>query len=243
MLRLALVAIPALSLLGCVPSLPGTNTNLCVFCLHSSASTAVGTNPNRPSSPDGPLSSLPDTALEGAAGAVPEAGDGSGEAAAPVDQAVTEPPPPPTEAEAEPGPDLAQRIRDAEGFCYVPCRGPKGGLHLGYGRRITTGEAMVLPGPITIARAEELLSRDLADARSAAERVVGEPVWSGLTRPRREVLIELAYMVGEDGLRKFERMLGALHAGDWRQASIEVIVSALRPPARVARLSTMMREG
>ena len=131
----------------------------------------------------------------------------------------------------EPLSDLAQTLREAEGFSASPYAGPNGVPHIGYGHRLTHAEA------------DALLAQDIADARAAAQRVVGEPTWSGLTERRRDVLAEMAYMAGPTGLGRFRKMLEAVRAGDYDRAADEITASLLRPPARAGRLATAMREG
>ena len=128
-------------------------------------------------------------------------------------------------------PDLAQRLRDAEGFCERPCRGPEGASHIGHGHRITPAEA------------DALLEKDMADARAAAERIVGESAWGGLTAPRRDALVEIAFMAGPTGLARFREMLAALRAGDYARAADEITNSALTPAVRRDRIAALMRQG
>ena len=235
-----IVVLLVVLLAGCIPSLPGTNTAICIFCTESSSTghggsgAAAGESPEMPALPVG-LPGLPAPA-DGAPATAPapsaeaEGDDPAPEAKAP-DLALRlrdfVPDASPTEAG---DPELAQTLRDAEGFCASPCVGPNGHLHIGYGHLITRAEG------------DRLLARDMAVAAETAERVVG-PAWAALSKRRRQVLIEMAYMLGDTRLRKFGEMLPALRAGDYARAADEIADSALMPPTRVARLAAAMREG
>ena len=135
--------------------------------------------------------------------------------------------------ETDSSPDLAATLREAEGFSATVYPDPNGVPHIGYGHRITPAEA------------DALLAADMASARAAAERVVGEPTWGGLSETRRDVLVEMAYLVGETGLAGFARMLDALRAGDFDAAADEIVASRLggQVPTRTARLAATLREG
>lgn len=261
-LGLLAVAGLVLSGAGCVP---GSSINVCALCLHSHASTRSGNTPTNSEATPGAAAALPALPLPGSTPPIPtarapapggsvEPGDddpanpnpgGAGPGAAPPAEqppgATTGAREPPAQADdpgpavaAGPGeaqPDLAQRLRVAEGFSATPYPDPGGVPHIGYGHRLTRAEA------------EALLARDIADARAAAERVVGAPTWNGLTERRREVLAELAYMAGPTGLARFTKMIEAVRAGDYARAADEINISLLRPPTRAVRLANMMREG
>lgn len=164
---------------------------------------------------------------------------------------VADPPPePPTAEVADPDPEpppavrlqapdlssddgLADRLRSAEGLRLTPYTDQFGTVHIGYGHRIDAAEA------------EQLLAEDLAEARAAAERVVGADVWSRLDGVRREVLAEAAYVLGPTGLAKFHRMLTAVRAGQYELAASELRDSAwaAQAPARVDGLAARMATG
>ena len=136
------------------------------------------------------------------------------------------------DAAAAPG-DLAATLREAEGFSPTIYPDPNGIPHIGYGHQLTPAEA------------EALLAADMATARAAAARVVGEPAWGDLDEARRDVLVEMAFMAGEEGLAGFRRMLGAVRVGDIEAAADEILASRLAEqlPDRARRLAAAMREG
>lgn len=269
MARIIVVLALCVAVSGCIP-VPGSTLNACIGCFHSTASTAIGEAPDAPETPAAAIPASPAALLD--AGTPPttdteEASPGRAPGEAHTDGAVQSPPAPanpvpapalpstePTPAApgagagagdapaaapadaaptSESDPGLAATLREAEGFCATPCRGPNGKVHIGYGHALR----------ITRADGDALLAQDIADARAAAERVVGAPTWNGLTERRREVLTEMAYMAGPTGLARFEKMLAAVRAGDYARAADEITASLLRPPTRTVRLAHMMREG
>lgn len=242
-------ALPLLS--GCIPGLGlGGGTTVCMFC--STSSSATGAVP--------PPGEAPAPAAEGA----PEAEPGAG---TPPGLSDLAPPPPPdadgpgslldalplpdslpglgslpgAQSEAPPGEDAGAALEDAlgaglrerEGLELNPYLDQSGRIHIGYGHSITVDIA------------ERLLEEDMADALAAARRVVGEVAWAELTTARRQVLAEMAYMLGETGLSGFENMLAATRTGDYALAADELLDSELaaQSPSRATRLAALMRRG
>lgn len=134
----------------------------------------------------------------------------------------------PERAVAEP--ELAERLREAEGFCGMPCGEP---AHIGYGHFL----------PLDAGSGDALLEYDISQATAAAERVAGGPLWERLTQRRRQVLTEIAFMSGGGGLGGFTEMLQALRAGDYARAADEIVDSDLQPVRRAVELAELMREG
>ena len=256
-----IVALAALLsvLTGCVP-VPGSTVNACILCSHSEVSAYLGGAPSGPdASPEIPAPSEALSALLGAGSQpdtnTPEAAPGAADATAasvplpetalpaPGPASATEPAPsapnagpgadvaPATEPPPDPEDPLAARLREVEGLSLTSYPDTGGVMHICHGHQITRGTC------------DRLLAQDLHDARVAAKRVVGEPTWSALSTVRREVVVEIAFMAGEGGLSGFERMLEALHAGDFGLAGDEIVASLLKPPARRDWLAEMMREG
>ena len=88
-----------------------------------------------------------------------------------------------------------------------------------------------------------LLEHDWLEAEAGARRVAGDPLWHALTERRRQVLTEIALMAGATGLAGFTEMWKAVRAGDYGRAADEIVLSTLKPPARVGRLQAAMLEG
>ena len=232
----AVLPAAVLALSGCVP-IPGSSVNItaCIGCFDAEASARIGAPPGDSAAPE-PPAPLPAQLHAGAPAATDTQGSSPGEdpqaPASSVEPARAAPgagsgegdPPVPT------GP-LADRVRVAEGLSLTPYEDDGGVKHICYGHRVTIGDC------------DALLAEDLAAAEAGAERVVGEPTWSSLTERRREVLTEIALMTGATGLSRFERMLEALHAGDWTGAADEIVLSNLKPPTRAVALANLMRDG
>lgn len=248
-LALAGLALCASIVTSCIPAIPGTNTAVCIFCVRSSSTGESGSGGSGgEASAEAPAPGLPK--IPGLPGPpAKKNGEAASEAPAPAPasdpglmlslrdftpppEAAAGDPAPPAPASDDADPELAETLRDAEGYCATPCPGPNGHIHIGYGHLV-----------MSRAEADELLAADMAIAAESAERVVGRLTWADLTTRRRKVLVEMAYMLGEEGLRGFERMLRALWAHDFDRAADEIVDSHLVPPGRVARLAAAMREG
>ena len=137
---------------------------------------------------------------------------------------------------------LSRSIREHEGLRLAPYSDANGQRHIGYGHKIVPNESF--PLGITVTEAERLLSADIAEAKAIARRVPGVD-WDGLDTVRRDVLVETAYVLGEDGLRSFPRMLAAVSGSDYETAADELLDSlwATQSPARVATLARRLRTG
>ena len=174
--------------------------------------------------------------VEGGARPSPAAaGPGAATATGPAEGAPKPPPEPAADAPAPtpgPVPDLAA-IAEAEGFSPERYVGPGSAPHIGHGHRVTPAEAGAL------------LEADMAAALAAAERVVGNSYWASLSEGRREVLAELAFILGETGLRGFEQLLAAVRRADFVQAAAEIVASRMAEqiPARATGLARRMRDG
>lgn len=113
---------------------------------------------------------------------------------------------------------------------------------IGFGQ---TGPKIVEGMTITLAEAEAMLERSANLARDAAMRVIGLETWSKLSEPRRLVLCDMAYQMGEGGLAAFVRTLKAIREGRYSDAAIFMKQSlwAKQTPNRANRNITMMLTG
>ena len=226
---------------GCIPGLPvgagGGLVNACVLCFGSSS--ALTTTPEPKAEADtNTEAGAQAPAIPKPATPVPVPPSATQVPPAPVDGAETgsgapepdAPPAPETETPPESDPELMLRLREMEGLSLEPYPDVNGVEHICYGHQIT------------VATCDKLLEADMEIAAETAERVVGEPTWSGLAECRKHVLIEMAYMLGDSRLRKFDDMLPALRAGDYDTAAAEIFLSRLRPPTRAVSLANAMRE-
>lgn len=72
------------------------------------------------------------------------------------------------------------------------------------------------------------------------------PLWSKLNEPRKAVLLNMAYQLGQDRLSKFKKMLAAVSSEDWETAAFEMrnsIWAKHDSPARAVRLAKVMETG
>jgi len=72
-----------------------------------------------------------------------------------------------------------------------------------------------------------------------------DPDISPLREAQQEVLVEMAYQLGYDGLKKFEKMWLAIQAGDCETAVKEMLDSkwASQTPSRANRLAIKFYDG
>lgn len=113
---------------------------------------------------------------------------------------------------------------------------------IGFGQ---TGPKVVPGLKITMAEAEVMLERSANIARDAAMRVIGLETWEKLSEPRRLVLSDMAYQMGEGGLAAFVRTLRAIREERFSDAAILMGQSlwAKQTPNRARRNIAMMHTG
>lgn len=58
-----------------------------------------------------------------------------------------------------------------------------------------------------------------AVASGEAAHLAGTSRWSALSDQRRAVLTDMAFQMGAHGLAMFQKMLTAIHAGNWQEAA------------------------
>jgi lysozyme len=88
-----------------------------------------------------------------------------------------------------------------------------------------------------------LLDDDLKDCMAACAKAF--TFWGTLDEGRRDVLVEMAFQIGIDGLRKFAKMLAAIASHDFKAAAAAGIDSlwAKQTPARAHELMHRMEYG
>lgn len=90
--------------------------------------------------------------------------------------------------------------------------------------------------------AEYLLSEDLEVAVAACRKIF--PDFDSISGPRKAVLANMAFNLGETRLRSFKKMVAAVVAKDYKQASLEMLNSkwASQVKQRANRLAKSMSE-
>ncbi len=131
---------------------------------------------------------------------------------------------------------LVDSLKEHEGFRADAYIDTTGHLTIGYGQRVDElrvskeeAETWLIDGIVSKTRELETF---------LAFRAVKDPV-------RRDVLIEMAYNLGVDGLMKFRNMWAAIKAQNWDEAAVQMLDSlwAKQVGARAHTLATRMKQG
>lgn len=144
--------------------------------------------------------------------------------------------------------DFFQRIKRHEGFCKFPKPDNqyKGSAYvIGYGCDITLQEAKTIYSDgISIADAETLLNERLNEIEN---HLFDTFPWmlQELDEERQNVVAEMAFQMGVQGVRDFPKMLQALRMEDYETAAKEMLNSSWhkQTKARCEELSEIMRTG
>lgn len=115
----------------------------------------------------------------------------------------------------EPSRILRERIKRHEGFSSDPYVDPLGHITIGYGHKVE---------PMSQYEAEQLLDVDLRQARIQATSLF-DKIWLGLNDTRRDVLTEMVFQMGKEGVSKFVKMRQALVNCDYETAAKEMVNS------------------
>ena len=127
---------------------------------------------------------------------------------------------------------LIGSIMKHEGFEGKPYKDTEGFLTIGYGTKL----------PINKEEGKLLLNYRLDKLKS--ELVQKEPGILNLPPDKQDVLFEMAYQMGVNGVLKFKRMWKALENFDYIQAAVEMLDSrwATQTPSRAQALAKIMGE-
>ena len=131
---------------------------------------------------------------------------------------------------------LREQIARDEGLRLKAYKDAVGKTTVGYGRNLDdTG--------ISIAEADLMLANDLT--RASADVLTHLPWATGLGEVRLAVLVNMSFNLGIGGLMEFTRMLRHCQAGEWTQASNEMLDSkwAGQVGIRSERLAQQMVTG
>ena len=140
-------------------------------------------------------------------------------------------------------PFIDQDIRADEGFRANAYPDPLSGgdpWTIGYG---STGPGIVKGVTWTLAQA----AADQTKRRQAIEVALDQAIswWRNLCDERQDVLVNMSYNMGVQGMLAFHHMLAAAQAGDFRTAAAEMLASAWanQVKSRAVRLATQMMNG
>jgi len=127
--------------------------------------------------------------------------------------------------------DLISNIKKSEGFVGTVYQDSLGIDTIGYGTKM----------PLDEDEAALLLEHRLEKFCFALE--TAKPNMMELSEPRKDVLYEMAYQMGINGVLKFKNMWAAIEEGDFHIASLEMLNSkwAKQTPLRAKKLAKIMR--
>lgn len=108
---------------------------------------------------------------------------------------------------------------------------------------IGIGTLLSAPGGITASEADMLLRNRVSIATSAAERLA--PGLAKSDPVRFDVVVELAFQLGMNGLSKFVNTLRAINERRWEDAAAGMLASlwATQTPVRAKALAKVMSTG
>jgi lysozyme len=115
--------------------------------------------------------------------------------------------------------DGIEQLRRHEGFRTHAYKCSEGKITIGYGRNIDEDGG---PG-ISKAEAEFLLANDVATYEASVKARI--PLYADLDPVRQDILVNMAFNMGVDGLMKFRKMLKAIAQQDWEKAGREMLDS------------------
>jgi lysozyme len=136
-------------------------------------------------------------------------------------------------------PFITKDLRRDEGFIPHAYKDTEGLLTIGIGRLIDQSRN----GGITEAEAEFLLANDLKRFEAGLDAKL--PWWRTLSDERQDVLLNMAFNMGVDGLLTFKNTLAMVKAGDYAGAAKNMLNSkwATQVGGRASRLADQMRTG
>lgn len=131
---------------------------------------------------------------------------------------------------------LRDRIIRHEGVSLVPYKDTLGKLTIGVGRCLDTQG-------ISQDEAQYLLDNDI---ENVVAKVNSSLPWvQSLDDRRRDVLYEMAFQLGINGLLGFKNTLAAINANNWSSASVAMLNSAWhkQTPKRCEELANIILNG
>jgi len=127
---------------------------------------------------------------------------------------------------------VIESLKEEEGFRGMPYEDIRGYPTIGYGIKL----------PITEKEAEILMRyRLLTKINKLSEK---EPLFIILPEKAQEVILNMVYQMGVDGVLEFKNMWAALKRGDYKKAADEMLDSKWakeQTPERAKRLAEIMR--
>ena len=128
---------------------------------------------------------------------------------------------------------VADDLRKFEGLRLNAYRDTQGFWTCGYGHRCAEGTKM------TLLAAEKALADDISCAERGAKAVF--PTFSAHPQHVQDVLVELTFQIGTDGMRKFIKFGQAIQSRDYALASACLIDSRFHSQCKI-RCETLARK-
>lgn len=130
---------------------------------------------------------------------------------------------------------LLEQLKSDEGLRLKPYKCTEGYDTIGYGRNLETNG-------ISENEAETMLMNDIC---RVMESLNNQGLLIDHTKPRQDVLINMAFQLGVSGLLKFKKMIRALDDRNYSEAAKQMLDSrwATQTPNRANRLAKQMRSG
>jgi len=130
---------------------------------------------------------------------------------------------------------LRERIKKHEGYATVPYYDSREVLTVGYGRNLRDV-------PFSEPEIELMFSTDLARARAGAQTF---DCYKELNKTRQDVLVEMVFQMGANGVSKFKKFLAAANDHEWVWAAEEMLDSkwAVQTPKRAKELAKLFLRG
>jgi len=131
--------------------------------------------------------------------------------------------------------ELIEQIKRHEGLRLKVYRCPAGKLTIGYGRNLEDNG-------ISEEEADYLLINDLHFVEESLARRLA--FWDNMPKGVQQVLINMGFQLGINGLMAFRRTLALLDAGNYGAAADEMLNSrwAKQTPGRAKELAQIVRE-
>ena len=131
-----------------------------------------------------------------------------------------------------------QQIKRHEGLRLEPYADTAGKLTIGFGHNLSANG-------ISWRVAEQVFREDYLVAEADARLTFDKSLWDELNRPRRGVLVNMAFNLGWVRLKHFKRMIRAIELADYALAAKEMLDSkwARQVGNRAAELAEQMRTG
>ena len=118
---------------------------------------------------------------------------------------------------------LKKRIRDHEGFIAKPYLDSLGKATIGYGHLITEEDNFEEGKEYSKDELLKLFDKDFAKAEMGADQLVGHI--QELHIEAKNIITEMVFQLGTQGVRNFRKMISALEARDYPRASAEMLDS------------------